>query len=62
MHRTFKKTALWGALLLFGAIAGCETVQEPWVQSPDQWRKERARSSEIAEQLDHRLAYTQIDR
>lgn len=57
-----RKTAVLGALMIVWLFTGCEPVREPWVQSAEQWQKERARSPEKNAQLRHRLAHTQIDR
>lgn len=56
------KTATMGIVLLAWLFSGCEHVHEPWVQHPDQYQNERARSPVIAQELRHRLAHTQIDR
>jgi hypothetical protein len=42
------------------ALAGCRSyVQEPWVPEDDYLPQERARSAQLARQLDHRLHWQQ---
>jgi hypothetical protein len=52
-------------ILFLGTIVvavGCEQIQEPWVQNPDQLRAERTLSEQTAAALRERLAITQSDR
>jgi hypothetical protein len=48
--------------LMLALAAGCSQIQEPWVQSPDQFKAERSRSPELVQALRVRQAETQRDR
>lgn len=50
------------ALVLWLAVlaAGCDNIHSPWKQGD--WQQERSRSAETAQELDHRIKHTQIDR
>lgn len=54
-------TILFAAALATLMLVGCTQVGDPW-KSGDAYKDERMRSPESAEQLDHRLRYTQTDR
>lgn len=50
------------ALLTVLAVVGtgCDNIHTPWKQG--EWQQERSRSAEAAQELDHRIKHTQIDR
>lgn len=47
-------------VVLAVAAAGCDNIHSPWKQGD--WQQERSRSAETAQELDHRIKHTQIDR
>jgi len=49
-------------LAAIGWLTACEQIHEPWVSGADDLRQERNRTTQQAEQLRHRLSYSQIDR
>lgn len=54
-------TILFTAVLATLTVAGCTQVQEPW-KSGNAYEHERMRAPDTAQELDHRLRYTQTDR
>lgn len=56
------RRSLIPALLMVLAVVGtgCDNIHTPWKQG--EWQQERSRSAEAAQELDHRIKYTQIDR
>ena len=48
-----------GQLIL---AAGCDRIQDPWLQYPDQLAQERTRPEQAAEGLRNRLLAVQTDR
>lgn len=43
-------------------LAGCQRVEEPWVNNKPQWKQERFKTNLPDAQLRHRLEYSQVDR
>lgn len=56
------RRSLIPALLMVLAVVGtgCDNIHTPWKQGV--WQQERSRSAEAAQELDHRIKHTQIDR
>ena len=57
-----KKTLILGSMMLMmlsiTILAGCtKHIEEPWVPNPDYLKSERARSSDLNQELDNRTYY-----
>lgn len=50
------------ALLIVSTIAGCEHVEEPWINNGAEWKQEKFETHASGPELRHRLEYTQVDR
>ncbi len=63
---TGRVTAALAALPLAALLVACSDgqISEPWVPEYKEplVSKERERAQEVAQQLNHRLRYTQVDR
>lgn len=50
------------AMLIATMTAGCEHVEEPWINNGAEWKQEKFETRASGPELRHRLEYTQVDR